>query len=405
MYYMRCHKAYERIFARAGIPEVVSVSSDSGMMGGSVSHEFMLFSPIGEDSIAICDACGHSANVAAADCIVENIADGDAGPLTIVATPGMQTIEDVCRFLDAPKEKSCKAVVYQRSDNDAYVVLFIRGDLEINETKLTNFLGCDIRPADITEDCGLTPGYIGPYLLMGNGSVLYDRSLQSTNNIACGANIAEYHYTGLDIARDIGAVAFHDFAKIADGGICPHCGKNAIRIRRGIEVGNIFQLGTKYTEAMNMQYVDADGNLQYPVMGCYGIGVGRLAASVCEARHDEFGPIWPMAIAPWQVYLCAVRSDDAEVRACADRIYETLQQSGVEVLYDDRAISAGVMFSAADLLGVPVRLIVSPRNLKNRACELTTRDKSVSRMIDVESVCPETETFVRELLKRSPIGE
>lgn len=383
-YYDRCHKAYERIFARAGVPQVISVASDSGMMGGSISHEFMLLTPIGEDSIAICPECGYRANMEAAENIMPHIRDEVSGPLTLVYTPDIHTIEEICDFLKSPRENSCKAVVYQQVPDGKYVVLFLRGDLEVNETKLTGYLGCEIRPAEITPESGLHAGYIGPVDLKGDFTVLYDRSLEGRNNLSCGANREEYHYTGLDMKRDVPEASYHDFAKIREGGVCPCCKKPAITIQRGIEVGNIFQLGTKYTRSMNMTYIDPDGNSQYPIMGCYGIGVGRLAAAVCEASHDEYGPIWPMAIAPWQIHLCAVRADDTQVREYADHLYEELQRLGAEVIYDDRPVRAGVMFSDADLLGVPIRVVVSPRNLKDQVLEVTSRDKTLSEKIPAQ---------------------
>lgn len=277
--------------------------------------------------------------------------------------------------------------------------MFIRGDLDANETKLANYLGYEFHTAEITEDSGLNAGFIGPYRLQGKFTVLFDKSLENANNLICGGNKAEYHYTGLDISRDLGAVEYHDFAKISEGGVCPECGKPSITISRGIEVGNIFQLGTKYTKAMDMQYLDSDGIVHYPVMGCYGIGVGRLAASVCEAHHDEYGPIWPMSIAPWQVHLCAVRSDDAMIREYADKLYEKLQANGIEVIYDDRPVTAGVMFSDADLLGVPVRVIVSPRNMKENCCEITGRDKSFSIKAPLDDAPEKITELVRKLLK------
>lgn len=397
-YYDKCHKAYERIFARVGIPEVISVASDSGMMGGSISHEFMLLTPIGEDSIAVCPECGYRANMEAAESILQNTKDENEEALTLVHTPDIHTIEEVCSFLNTPQEKSCKAVVYQRNDNDAFVVLFIRGDIDVNETKLTNYLKTEIRPAVITEEVGLHPGYIGPYGLKGDFAVLFDSSLKNTNNLSCGANKEEYHYTGLQIERDCGEVEYHDFAKITEGGICPQCGKPAITVSRGIEVGNIFQLGTKYTKSMGMQYLDQNGEEQFPIMGCYGIGVGRLAASVCEVRHDDNGPIWPMSIAPWQVHLCCVRSDTPEVKACADKLYEELQKQGIEVIYDDRNVRAGVMFSDADLLGIPVRMIVSPRNLEEGCVEIVARDKSFSEKESLECASKRVKEIVASLM-------
>ncbi len=395
-YYEKCHAAYERIFARVGVPEVVSVKSDSGMMGGSVSHEFMLLTEIGEDSIAICNECGFSANMEAADSVVENVRDEVSESLTKVHTPDIHTIEDICNFLHAPLEKSCKAVVYQRNTDDTYVVVFLRGDIDVNETKLRNYLGCEVHPAVLTEESGLHPGFIGPVGITDNCTVLFDKSLENTNNLSCGANEEAYHYTGLDISRDVADVEYHDFGKIKDGGICPVCGKKTIHVSRGIEVGNIFQLGTKYTKSMGMTYLDENGETKVPIMGCYGIGVGRLAASVCEAHHDDFGPIWPMPIAPWQVHICAVRSDDQEVKKKADAIYEELTKRGIEVIYDDRHVSAGVMFADADLLGTPLRIVVSPRNLKSDSCEISSRDKEVSLMVPVEETVDKVVELVKE---------
>ena len=399
-YYVRVHKAYERIYARCGVPEVISVKSDSGMMGGSVSHEFMLLTPIGEDSIAVCKHCGYTANVEAAKSVIENVRDDVSEELKEVYTPDIHTIEDICAFLKTPLEKSCKAVVYQKNHDDSFVVIFIRGDLDINETKVTNFLGCDIHPAVITEECGLNAGYIGPVNLKVNGefTVLYDNSLLNTNNLSCGANKNEYHFTGLDMSRDVPAAEYHDFAKITDGGICPECGEKTISISRGIEVGNIFQLGTKYSKSMNMTYLDKDGNTQIPIMGCYGIGVGRLAASVCEVCHDDYGPIWPMAIAPWQVHICAVRSDDEKVRAAADKLYEDLQNAGIEVIYDDRNVRAGVMFSDADLIGVPLRIVVSPRNLDEGVFELNSRDKKISEKITPDDALERVKELIKQMM-------
>lgn len=401
-YYARVYEAYERVYARCGVPEVIAVKSDSGMMGGSVSHEFMLLTPIGEDSIAICDECGYRANMEAAENIVENTRDEVSAAAELVPTPECKTIDEVCAYLKAPVKKSCKAVVYQRNEDDSYVVIFLRGDLEVNETKVTNFLGCAIHPAEITEESGLHPGFIGPYKLDAKVTVLYDRSLQHTNNVVMGGNTDDCHYVGVDFDRDLPEAEFHDFAKIQDGGICPVCGKKHIHIHRGIEVGNIFQLGTKYTKSMGMTYIDQDGKAQYPIMACYGIGIGRLAASICEAHHDEYGPIWPIAIAPWQVHLCALRADKPGVREAADELYAQLQARGLEVIYDDRSsVSAGAMFSDADLLGVPYRVVVSPRNLKQGVCEVSSRDKSLQEKIPADEVVDYIEKTVRDALAAS----
>lgn len=396
-HYQECYDAYNRIFARAGIPEVITVKSDSGMMGGSISHEYMLLTPVGEDSIAVCSECDYRANMEAAQSIVENKADDVLEELKKEYTPNIHTIEDICEFLHSPLEKSCKAVVYQKNATDEYVVIFVRGDLDINETKLTNLLGEAVHPAVITEECGLHAGFIGPVGLPENMTVLFDNSLKGATNLSCGANEENHHYVGLNIPRDVGEVEYNDLAKIVDGGICPQCGKHTIKISRGIEVGNIFQLGTKYTKSMHMTYLDKDGNEQYPIMGCYGIGVGRLAASVCEVRHDDYGPIWPITIAPWQVHLCCLRADDAEAKALADKLYDEMQKDGIEVIYDDRNVRPGVMFSDADLLGCPVRVVVSPRNLAEGCCEVMTRTKSINEKVAVDDVIPQVKKMIKDM--------
>lgn len=395
-YYDKCFKAYNRIFQRAGVPEVIAVKSDSGMMGGSVSHEYMLLADAGEDSIVLCDDCGYSANMEAADNIVENEKVAETA-LEKVYTPNCKTIEDVCTFLNSKVEQSCKAVIYQKNMTDEYVIVFLRGDYEVNETKLTNLLGEKVHAAVVTEESGIVPGFCGPYNQNAKCTIIYDKSLEGIDSLCAGANEVDYHYIGLNIKRDIGDVEYKDVAKIKTGGICPCCGKNTISVKRGIEVGNIFQLGTKYSKTMNMTYTDEDGTLKHPIMGCYGIGVGRLAASVCEARHDDYGPIWPISIAPWQVHLCCMRPDNADCKETADNIYNTLLNSGVEVIYDDRKVSAGAMFADADLLGVPVRVTVGPKNLAEGKVELSTRDKSVKKLVDVASIIDETNALINEL--------
>ncbi|MCR5608126.1 MAG: proline--tRNA ligase [Lachnospiraceae bacterium] len=397
-YYQICYDSYHRIFAKAGVPDVISVKSDSGMMGGSVSHEYMLLTPIGEDTIAICSECDYRANMEAAENIIINDDKSAMEELVKVHTPGYKTIEEVSGFLKKDITQTCKAVVYQKNLTDEYVIVFMRGDMELNETKLRNFLGEEIHAAEITLESGLVAGYMGPVGLDAKCTVLYDSSLKGTKNLVCGANEDEYHYTGFNVDRDVKDIEYYDFAKITEGGICPCCGKKSITISRGIEVGNIFQLGTKYTKSMNMQYTDQNGQLQYPIMGCYGIGVGRLAASVCEAKHDDYGPIWPITIAPWEVHICCLRSDDAEVKKVSDDLYDRLQKSGVDVIYDDRkGVRPGAMFADADLLGCPVRVVVSPKNLKENLCEISTRDKSIQKKVAVEDTFDEVLAIIKQL--------
>ena len=398
-YYARCYDAYNRIFARAGVPEVVAVASDSGMMGGKVSHEYMLLTDVGEDTIVLCHDCDYRANMEAAPCIVEN-EKGEMADLIKVDTPDVKTIEDLCAFLKIKPQQTCKAVVYQRNADDSFVVAFIRGDLDINETKLRNHLKAEIHPAVITEDSPLCAGFIGPMGLSKDVTVVFDASLNGIEWFATGANETDKHYTGFNIARDFGEVEFVDVSKAFDGGICPVCGKKSIYTSRGIEVGNIFQLGTKYTESMGMTYVDSDGTMKNPIMGCYGIGVGRLAASVCEVHRDDYGPIWPISIAPWHVQICSLRADQPEVAEASQKIYDELQARGIEVLWDDRSVSAGFMFSDADLFGVPVRVVISPKGLKNGTIEISARDKSMAEKKPVEETVDFIVNYVTEELAK-----
>ncbi len=398
-YYDRCYRAYERIYARAGVPEVIAVKSDSGMMGGKVSHEFMLLTDIGEDTIVTCPECGFRANMEACDAITENAADETLEPLTEVFTGDAKTIEEVGKYLKVTDEKTCKAVVYQRNADDSYVLIFLRGDKEVNETKLTNYLKAEIHPAVDVENANLAAGNIGPVGLETKATVLFDRSLCGATNLVCGANKAEYHLSGFTPARDLPETAeYLDLCKAVEGGVCPNCRRHSLKISRGIEVGNIFQLGKRYTEAMGMTYDAENGERKNPIMGCYGIGVGRLIASVCEAHHDDYGPIWPITIAPWQVEICALRIDDANVRAAADKLYRELEAAGVEVLFDDRPVSAGVMFSDADLLGAPVRVVISPKTLSRNAFELAARDKSFREDVAIDTAVETIERKVKELI-------
>lgn len=399
-YYTRCYRAYERIYARAGIPEVVAVASDSGMMGGKVSHEFMLLTDIGEDTIVICPECGYRANMEAAECIVRNDTGEEVAPLERVATYDNKTIEAVCEFLHSSEEKSCKAVVYQRNEDDSYVVVFVRGDLEVNETKLRNYIKADVHPAVEIDHAGLVAGAIGPVGLASGITVVYDRSIKDARNLVCGANEEGYHFTGLNMERDVSNAEYADVAKAKEGGICPKCGKHTLSVKNGIEVGNIFQLGRRYTESMGMTYDDEKGNRVSPIMGCYGIGVGRLMASVCEEHHDQYGPIWPITIAPWQIEICALRADKEHVKEEAQRLYDTLNAQSYEVLLDDRTVSAGFMFSDADLLGCPVRIVISPKTLDRGVVEITTRDKSIKEDVATENAAERAKEIVAELYAR-----
>ena len=396
-YYQKCYEAYQRIFRRVGIPEVVAVASDAGMMGGSLSHEFMLLNEVGEDSIVLCSECDYRANMEAAANVVEKVSSGAVSALEYIATPDCKTIEEVCDYFKMDVSAACKAVVYQKNSDDTYVVAFVRGDYSVNETKLRNLVGEELHAAEITADAPLVAGYIGPYGLSKQVAYYCDLSLKGMDSLVAGANREGFHLRGLNLERELGQVDYADIAKVKPGGICPCCKKPALTIQRGIEVGNIFQLGTKYSESMHMQFAAQDGTMHYPVMGCYGIGIGRLAASVCEAHHDEYGPVFPITIAPWEVHICCIRPDDEETKIVADRLYEELTKQKVEVLYDDReGVRGGQMFADADLIGVPIRVIVSPRTVKEDKIEVTARDKTVQEMVEIS----ESLAFIMKLRKR-----
>lgn len=393
-YYERCYKAYERIFARCGLKNVVAVKSDSGMMGGKVSHEFMLLTDIGEDTLVICDDCDYRSNMEAADSITVNDEKYPAEALSEIHTPDIKTIDQLCGKVGRKAKYFCKAVVYRVNEDDSHVVVFIRGDLEVNETKLRNYLGKEIHPAVDIDESLLTAGFIGPVGISKDVKVVYDASLKGAHNLVCGANKADYHYTGLDLERDVEGVEYVSVAKAVSGGICPVCGRRSLKIKKGVEIGNIFQLGTKYSEVMGLRYTDENGDLQTPIMGCYGIGVGRLCACICQENRDNYGPVWPKSVAPWQVEVCALRADEQAVKECADKLVKDLENAGVQVLYDDRPVSAGFMFSDADLFGVPVRAIVSPKNIDGGVIEIVTRDKSVKVNVPAEDALAK----IKELL-------
>lgn len=398
-YYDVCYDAYNRIFRKCGAKNFIAVKSDSGMMGGSISHEYMLLTDIGEDTLAICtgEGCDYKANVEVAECITHNI-ESEVEPLEKIATPHASTIDAVCKMLKTDPVKSIKAVVYQINENDEYVVVFIRGDLEVNETKLRNYLKKEVHPAVVTEESDIVAGFIGPCGFKGKAKVVYDKSLTGIESFVAGANEEGYHYKGLNIARDVGKVEYVEVAKAYDGGVCPVCGRPTITLKRGVEIGNIFQLGQKYTKSMNMTYIDKDGERKYPYMGCYGIGVGRLAATICEEQHDKFGPVWPITIAPWQVEICCLQATDEKIHAVADKLYKELNALGVETLYDDRDERPGSMFADADLFGIPVRAVVSAKNCEKGVVEISYRDKSYKGEIAIENAAEEISAMVKNLL-------
>lgn len=397
-YYERVYAAYERIFKRIGMKNFIAVKSDSGMMGGSISHEFMLLTPIGEDTIVICPKCGLSSNMEVATSVMKENAPEEAAPMEEVFTGEAKEIKEVTEYLgDIAADKTIKAVCYNiRGDAERTVVAFIRGDLEVNEAKLKKVLKADIVPANLSAG-DLVAGNIGPVGLKGKNLVIvYDSSVKGTVNMVSGANKPEYHLKNVTEGRDFTIEESFDIRKVKPGEKCPVCGAE-LEVENGIEIGNIFQLGTKYTESMGMTVLNSDGKAVCPIMGCYGIGVGRAMASVAEETADEKGLNWPMAIAPWHVYLCIIRSDDPVVKEKACALYDEMQKKGIEVLMDDRAASAGYKFADCDLMGIPLRLVVSPRALENDVAEIKIR--STGETI----TCPFEECVdrLKEIIERS----
>ncbi|NLL56171.1 MAG: proline--tRNA ligase [Clostridiales bacterium] len=376
-YYAKVYDAYINIFNRMGMKRVVAVKSDTGMMGGSVAHEYMLLTDVGEDAIVICPKCDYKANMEVAVSNRISKRDEISEEIKEVYTAEATDIAAVAKRLGVSESKTMKAVCYCVKGSEELVLCFIRGDLEINEAKLKRAVQKDIAPANLNASQELQAGNIGAYNLnVTNTIILFDKSLENQNNLVTGANKAEYHLTGIDMARDFKDIEFVDIAKVAKGEMCPIC--NApLDVENGIEVGNIFQLGTKYTESMNMTVLGSDGKPFHPIMGCYGIGIGRALASVAQESHDKDGLIWPMAIAPWQVYLCGIRMDNSEVYQKANELYAQMIKNGIEVIFDDRDTSPGVKFSDCDLMGIPIRVVVSPRSLANGEVEIQLRDKTL----------------------------
>lgn len=394
-YYDRVYDAYVRIFKRIGMKRVVAVKSDSGMMGGNIAHEYMLLTPIGEDTIVICPECGSRANMEVATTERAPVRDEISEEMKEVFTADKKDIESVCAFLKSAPEKSIKAVCYYEKGTENLVVCFVRGDLEINESKLTKVLGTQIVPANLADSDELYAGNIGCVnLSVKNAKIYYDISLKGANNMVAGANKPEYHITGIDMERDVNVKEYVDIAKVKEGDRCPVCGK-PLHLENGIEVGNIFQLGTKYTKSMGMTVLNSEGKAVTPIMGCYGIGVGRALASVAEESHDDKGFIWPMTIAPWHVYLCGIRLDDETVKNEATKLYEEMKEQGVEVLFDDRDASAGVKFSDCDLMGIPLRVVISPRSLAKGEVEIQSRDKTVQANVALKDCI----VFLQKIIK------
>ena len=406
-YYARAHEAYERIFKRIGLDNVLSIESNSGMMGGKVSHEFMAISDCGEDTIIVSPDRSYRANkeIATAAWKFEKSAPL---PLEKVATPDSKTIEEVANFLKVKAENTGKAVFYQDAISGELIFVLIRGDFEVNESKLANI--AKVSELKFADDAsilavGAVPGYASPLNLKGKKARIFvDRSAMESSNLVVGANDAGFHYLNFNADRDLEGVEYTvcDIASVREGDPCPLTGE-PLQMLRGIEVGNIFQLGTKYSESMNCTYLDKDGKSHPMIMGCYGIGVGRAMASVIEYSCDDYGPIWPMSIAPFQVQVCALDPQKPGVGETAEKITAALEALGVEVLYDDRGEKAGSMFSDADLLGIPLRVVVSPKALADNEVEFRTRACRDAVRLKVDEVAEVVAAKVAEELKKYDI--
>ncbi|MEN9825362.1 MAG: hypothetical protein RI953_1107 [Pseudomonadota bacterium] len=395
-YYWRVHEAYMRFFKRTGCRNFVSVLSDNGMFGGKYSHEFMMLVPSGEDTLITCTHCDYKANQEIA---TSPYTSSQAAHLQLetVPTPGIKTIQDLAKFLKIDSQQTGKAVMYQTKDQEL-VVAFVRGDLDVVEQKLKGVLQKDIVPAKdaVIEAGGAVAGSTGPIgLNLSKCWVVIDKTIFETSNLAVGANKADHHLVNFNLERDFLAnlnewqkqrVKSGDIAAARAGDPCPHC-QHALQETRGIEIGNIFHLGTRYSQSMKCTYLDQAGISQNHVMGCYGIGITRLLPAIMEESHDERGPVFPITVAPFDVHICVLNKKEGGAELKAMETYEALKAAGIEVLLDDRDEKPGSQFADADLLGIPLRVIFSPRNLGEGKVEFKYRDnRTPAQMVPVTEI-------------------
>ena len=373
--YRKMSVAYTNIFTRCGL-DFRAVEADSGAIGGGHSEEFTVLAPEGESRIACCDACSYAASDEKAALRPMDAPDEAELPLEKVATPGTHTIALLAEYLKIPVEKTIKAVAYQTED-DTLILAFLRGDHEVNEIKLANAVpgARDLRMAD--EDAiravGGCPGFMSPIGIAKGTHIVVDETAMRMHNAVSGANEADFHYTNVNPKRDFEAVTVADIRLVEEGDACPVCENGHLHIGRGIEAGQIFALGTKYSEAMGATFLDETGKAQPMQMGCYGIGVGRTMAAAIEQNHDEHGIIWPRAIAPYEVVVVAVNAKDDAQLAYAEEVYEELRAAGIDVLLDDRRERAGVKFNDCDLIGYPVRIAIGPKTIDSGSIEVKVR--------------------------------
>ncbi len=401
--YKDVFEAYSRIFQRCDLG-FRPVEAQTGAIGGTFSHEFMVLADTGEEIIVSCK-CGYAANLEKAESVppARTVASGreiressELEELKEVETKGMKTVEEVGRFLKARPEKFIKTLVYKTDDEP--VVVLIRGDQEVNESKLKSYLGInEIFLADektIEEVTGAPLGFAGPVGLKQKCKVLADHSVEGIVNGVTGANRKDYHLKNVNMNRDYSVDEVLDLRKVKEGDICPRCGK-ILEFSRGIEVGHTFKLGTKYSESLGAKFLDRDGKQKFFVMGCYGIGVSRIVAAAIEQCHDENGIMWPLPIAPFQVLILPVNYEHVKMRAISDKIYKELENAGYEVLMDDRDERAGVKFKDADLIGIPIRVIVGEKALAKNMVEVKLREEEGTRRVKSTQV----KNLVQELIE------
>jgi len=384
-FYPQMYQAYVSIFERCAVP-TIAVAADTGVMGGASSHEFMVVSDVGEDTLIICPSCGYAANVEKARFVKPTGVSEAKRRVTEVATPDCKSIEDVAAFVGVPSRQTLKVVFYTTESGEVVLAL-IRGDLEVNSVKLSNALGgSQLRPSSEEElqAAGIVAGYASPVGLSGF-RVIADDSITMDTNFVAGANKEGYHLKNVNYPRDFAVTAVTDIALARAGDHCPQC-NGALQATHGIEMGHLFKLGTRYSEAVGATYLDKDGQARPIVMGSYGIGTGRLMAAIIELNHDERGIIWPASVAPYQFHLLSLGTAQPQVVAATEQLYHHLLKAGYEVLYDDREERAGVKFNDADLIGIPWRLAVSRKTLAQDSIEIKKRSASTVRLVPLSEL-------------------
>ncbi len=400
--YDKMYNAYMRIFERCGL-NFRAVEADTGSIGGSSSHEFMVLADSGEDAIVSCDACRYAANVEKAESGA-SLQPVSAEPLPIqkTATPNMKTITDVAAFLGLTSDLTVKTLVYCSEEGDTVMAL-LRGDHELNEIKLKNSLGWnEIRMATEEEILRLTGspiGFLGPLELKEKTTVIADLLVRNMVNTVVGANEMDMHFCNVNPSRDFTPDRYVDIRNVVAGDSCPRCHEGKLEMWRGIEVGHVFKLGTKYSQSLNATYLDANGKEQFIFMGCYGIGIGRTVAASIEQNHDDNGIIFPIPIAPFHCSVVAINAKDKGVMAESEEIYLKLEELGIEVLFDDRDERPGVKFKDNDLIGIPLRLVVGSKGLAEGKVELKIRATGEVMSLPIEEAIAMVHQMVTSALK------